>query len=433
MRVRNWLTRRLLGKALGSPDFSDLRRLPRRLTLPLRRDGLDPVPRLGELRSTEPVSMFTKLAGTRIWLVTGYDEVRSVLSDATQYSNDIRPWIGKADATGADAIGGLGFTDPPDHTRLRKYLTPEFTRRRLARLQPRIEEIVHTQLDALAASSAPVDLVSTFSFPVPFQVIWELLGLPDVDREEFQRLGTARFDASQGMVGVLGAASEARTFLIEAAARQRSNPGEGLLGSLVRNHGDAISDVELGSFADGLFLGGYETSASMLSLGTLLLLQNREAYDQIRREPETAEALVEEMLRYLTVVQVAFPRFARVDHDLGGHRVRAGDVVACSLSGANRDLVFGDHSERFDPRRELPTTQLAFGHGIHRCIGAELARMELRTAFRGLASRFPHMTLAVDVAELTFRELSIVYGVERLPVFTNTDAAHPADSPVPVR
>ncbi len=421
-RVKRWVGRRLLGKALAVPDFSDLRHLPPSLHLPLQRDGLDPVPGLAAVRASEPVHRLATLMGMRVWVVTGYDEARSVLADTRRFSTDIRPFVGKSGATGADAIGGLGFTDPPEHTRLRRFLTPEFTRRRLARLQPRINEIVSDQLDRLAGAEAPVDLVRDFAFPVPFRVIWELLGLPEVDRREFQRIGTARFDASQGTVGVFGAASEARAFLLEAAVRQRQHPGEGLLGSLVRRHGNEITDLELGSFADGLFLGGYETSASMLSLGTCQLLQDRRTFAQLRQQPDTADALVEEMLRYLSVVQVAFPRFAREELELGGQRIRAGDVVACSLSGANRDPVFGVEPDSFDPLRMPESAHLAFGHGAHRCIGAELARMELRTAFTTMARRFPGLRLAVDPAALSFRQLSIVYGLDRLPVLIGAPA-----------
>ncbi|MGH3501930.1 MAG: cytochrome P450 [Nocardioidaceae bacterium] len=414
--------RRLLGKALARRlDLTRLHSVPKRLRMPLLRNGVDPVPELGQTRERAPVHNFGNLLGINIWLVTGHAEAKAVLADRSSYRNNVRHLVAGGDTATADGIGGLGFTDPPDHTRLRKLLTPEFTRRRLARLEPAIDDIVERRLDELESSGPDCDLVSAFSVPIPFQVICELLGLPLEERARFQALGPARFDVSEGAAGVFGAASKSREFLFEMVARQRENPGDGLIGTLIKEHGDELDDVELGGLADGTFLGGYETSASMLSLGTLVLLQNPEAY-AMARDPEAIDGIVSELLRYLSVVQVAFPRFARHDHDLFGHAVSAGDVVLCSLSGADRDPVFGAGADRFDPHRPAGP-HLAFGHGLHRCVGAELARMELRAAFSSLSRRFPDLSLAVAPEELNFRKLSIVYGVEALPVRLHPPAA----------
>jgi cytochrome P450 len=155
----------------------------------------------------------------------------------------------------------------------------------------------------------------------------------------------------------------------------------------------------------------------MLALGTLVLLRDPDNFARIRNEPGSVDEIVEELLRYLTVVQVAFPRFAKHDQELFGQQVKKGDLVAVSLSGADRDkAVFGDNAEDFWPRRAAPAAHLAFGHGMHRCVGAELARMELRAAFTGLANRFPDLALAISEDQLRFRDFSIVYGVESLPV-----------------
>lgn len=412
------LTRKALLKVMPkqSIDLSRLDKVPDSLGWPLRRDGFDPQPRLGETRADEPVHLLTNLLGMNVFLVTGIEEGNTVLREPRAYSTDIRPYVGKSGAADGD-IGGLGFTDPPDHTRLRKFITPEFTMHRLERIRPMISRIVEQQLveiEELSASGEPVDLVPTFGFPVPFLVICELLGLPDHDRETFRQLGSARFDVTGGGVGSIGAISDSREFLKDATRRQRSEPGPGLIGQIIREHGDEINDYDLAGLADGVFNGGMETSASMLAMGTAVLLGDPASWERIRTDDASVEPIVEELLRYLSVVQVAFPRFAKADVMVGDKQVRKGDVVLVSIPGVNRDPVLGDVPDAFDPTRAATQSHLAFGHGIHRCVGAELARMELRIAFPALARRFPQMMLAGD--DLGFRESSIVYGVERVPV-----------------
>jgi cytochrome P450 len=409
----------------GGIDLSQLAKVPDRLAWPLHRDGVDPVTRLGELRAEQPVAKLTSFLGMDVWLVTGDAEARQVLSDTSGYSNDIRPFMGSRGSTTDGDIGGLGFTDPPEHTRLRKLLTPEFTMRRLERLRPRIAEIVERQLDAMEEQGPVVDLVPSFAFPVPFLVICELLGLPDEERDTFRQLGSARFDVSSGGQGVFGAVSDSRRFLMEATRRQRSRPGDGLIGQIIGEYGDDISDFDLGGLADGVFTGGLETSASMLALGTAVLLEHPDEYRRVADDPTVVDRTVEELLRYLGVVQIAFPRFPKRDVELGGHHIARGDVVICHLAGANRDARLSPALDRFDPGRP-PLSHLSFGHGFHRCVGAELARMELRAAFPALARRFPDLAVAAD--RLDYRQQSIVFGVESLPVRL-TPAVVPAWGP----
>jgi cytochrome P450 len=424
-QVHPRLGRGLLARAVGQDfDLSRVRTVPKSLRLPLLRDGLDPVPALAEVRAAEPVSRLASFFGRTIWVTTGSEEARALLADPSSFSNDIRPLVGSVQATGAHSIGGLGFTDPPDHPRLRRILTPEFTVRRLERLRPRIAEIVDRQLQVVADAGPVVDLVQTFAFPIPFLVICELLGLPDEDREEFHRIGNARFDVTQGGVGAFGAASESREFLLAATRRQRANPGDGLLGAIITELGEDIDDTTLSGLADGVFLGGYETTASMLALGALTLLQSSDGRVAVGEGEQASADVVEELLRYLSVVQVAFPRFARRDMEVYGKQIVAGDVMLFSLSGANRDGRLASAMDAFDPRRQgIP--HLAFGHGFHRCVGAELARMELRTAYPALLQRFPQMRLAVLPESLRFHKLSIVYGVDSLPVVPGPSLAEP--------
>ncbi|MFT4286595.1 cytochrome P450 [Nocardioides sp.] len=413
-----------LGSRGGSspmPDITTLRKVPEHLTYPLRRDGVDPVPQLAEQRAIDPVHKLGEILGIKIWLVSGHEEAKAVLADMTSYSNDIRHLLGNRRQDSAEGVGGLGFTDPPDHTRLRGVLTPEFTMRRLRRLEEGIGAIVERSLDEMAAAAASgdgtVDLVDKFGFEIPFRVICDLLGMPDDVREEFHALGVARFDISKGGTEVFGAATETRTFLIDTVKAQRDAPGDGMIGEIIRTRGDDFDDVELGGLADGVFLGGYETSAAMLSMGAYVLTRNPEAYRLLREgTPAEVNQVVDELLRYLCPVQIAFPRFAKSDHDLFGHTVKKGDVVIVSLAGANRDPRAVPNPEQFD-LRNAETMHFAFGHGLHRCVGAELARIELRAALTGLARRFPDLAMATDdLGELGFRDLSIVYGLDRLPV-----------------
>ena len=428
-RVGVWLLNRTMRNGI---DLRKLRFLPDHLTLPLKRGGLDPLPELMAVQAVEPVKKLADLFGKGVWLVTGYDEAREVLAGGAElWSNDLGQFVSQDGRTAEEQIGGLGMTDPPLHTQLRRYLTPEFTMRRLARLQPGIERIVAARLDAMEAAGADgsaVDLVQEFAFAVPFDVICDLLGLPVEDRKRFLELGVARFDLAEGGAGVFGAAAHTREFLINAVREQRANPGDGLIGALVEEHGDELDDVTLGGIADGVFLGGYETSASMLALGAYLITTTPEAGRMLRSDPESVDRVVEELLRHLCVVQLAFLRFAKQDVEIGDRLIKEGDAVGVSLLAANRDPRLGEGLDTFDPTRE-PVRHLSFGWGMHRCVGAELARMELRTALRMLAERFPDLAMAADISELDFRKLSAVYGVEALPVRLYGDELADAAAP----
>ncbi len=421
-RLVTTLTRAVRQRVLartGGVDLSRLDKVPESLAWPLRRDVTAPSARLQATRNADPVQRLVRLFGMEVWLVTGDEECREVLADSASYSTDIRPYMGRSGSATDGDIGGLGFTDPPDHTRLRRLLVPEFTMRRLQRLAPLIQQVVDRQLDELEAAAARtgdgvVDLVPTVAFPVPFLVICDLLGLPDERRETFRSLATQRFDVTGGGPGTLGAIGGSRGFLLAEVARQRHDPGPGLIGQLIREHGDEVSDFELGGLADGVFTGGLETSASMLALGTAHLLEHRELWHRLRADPSIAPALVDELLRLLSVVQVAFPRFARHDVVVAGRTIPAGSVLLCSLPAANRDPRTG-HGDDLDLGRAGPG-HLAFGHGFHRCIGAELARMELVTTLTTMARRLPDLALAAAPEDLEHRALSIVFGVESVPV-----------------
>jgi cytochrome P450 len=395
------------GFDLGSSWF-----VPARVLAPLRRNGLNPVPELARMQANGPVTRLP--LPVTVWLVTGYEASKQVLADLESFSNDFGHF--KEMGLFADeAPGGLGFSDPPEHTRLRKVLTPEFTMRRLSRLIPRIEAIVADQLDLMSMKDGPVDLVEDFAMPVPALTICELLGVPASEREEFQRRSVARFDLGGAATASMSAVSESVVYFRELVRAQRQAPNDGLLGELIRKHGDELDDDELAGLADGLLTGGFETTASMISLGTLAMLRDPGLLAKVRDDDTAVGGVVDELLRHQTVVQVAFLRIARKDLDIAGTKVRAGDIVACSLSQANRDPSVYSTPDAICPERAAGQ-HLAFGYGAHRCIGAELAKMELRIAYPALVRRFREMRLAVDPGDLSFRKLSIVYGLHSLPV-----------------
>ncbi len=392
------------------------------MPLHMRRDQFDPSPDLAKLRSGAPVTrielFFREDAGTT-WLVTGYEEARQVLGDAAHFLN--APDGGKPEGRSRDdggpgeAQGFLLGMDPPDHTRVRRMLTGEFTVRQMRRLQPRIDAIVTGLLDDMERAGPPADLMQSFALPIPSLVICELLGVPYADRAGFQRRSELRMDMSRSPEERAAFGAQSLRYMFKLVKLQRADPGDDVLGMLVRDHGDELTDRELVAIGDLMLGAGHETTASMLGLGTALLLVNPDQLALLRDGPSVADRAVEELLRYVSIIHTPVPRTAKTDVVIGGQLISAGDRVLCSVPVANRSGDFGDDMDRLDLSRD-PVPHLAFGHGVHYCIGAHVARMEMRTAFPALLRRFPSLSLAVPIEEVQFRTSSPVYGLESLPV-----------------
>jgi cytochrome P450 len=363
----------------------------------VRRDGLDPDPLL---LAQETVRRLPVPFGVRAWVVTGHDETRAVLAGHTAFSNDFLGRFGGV-ASADHEPGGLGLSDPPDHTRLRRVLAPEFTAHRLASMKPVVSAIVEGQLDVLhdAAHGGPVDLVADFGLPIASRTIARHLGLSAVDLDRLARLSRARFELDGGRSGPFAQMSDSVDLLLDVVRRERSSPGNGLLGRLVRAHGSSLTDLELAGVADGLWTGGLESTASTLALGGYVLARDRPLAQSVR-DGSDATRWIEELLRQTSAVQVTFPRIARGDVVLAGQCIRRGDIVVCSLSAVNH-------------RRGAGASHLAFGHGIHRCVGSELARIELRTALPALVRRFPDLRVH---AEPAWRAASFVFGAATVAV-----------------
>ncbi|MEU5867671.1 MULTISPECIES: cytochrome P450 [unclassified Nonomuraea] len=388
--------------------------------LHMRRVEFDPAPELGEVRDQERIKRIDALLGLEAWVVTRYADVREVLGDAERFKLARQ---GAARMPGAPELseeqlaelraGNLLGQDPPEHTRLRRMLTPEFTIRRMKRLEPRIRDIVNEHLDAMEATGSPADLVSSFALPIPSLVICELLGVPYEDRADFQRRSGRMLDLSLPVEERVAANFESRAYMRDLVTRMRTDPGEDLLGMLIREHGDDLTTSELVGIGNLLLLAGHETTSNMLSLGTLALLRNPGQLALLRKEPERIDATVEELLRWLSIVHSGTIKFTSREVELGGRTIGAGEMILCSLPAANRDPAFIADPDTLDITRGAPG-HVAFGHGVHHCLGAPLARMEMKIAFPALFERFPGLRPTEATPE--FRSFNVVYGLTALEV-----------------
>jgi cytochrome P450 len=391
--------------------------------LPMERDAgpFAPPSAITRLRAGRPVSPLAFPDGHQGWLVTGYEAVRQMMAD-TRFSSRLdlgvvhvpydTPGMPVATEPSPQIPGLFIAMDPPDHSRLRRKLIGAFTVKRMRALEEHIAEIVERQLDELAAMAPPVDLVKHFALPVPSLVICELLGVPYADRDTFQ-LNSAKFLVREQTLEEKGAAYAAMTsYLAQLVIGKRAEPGEDILSDLARDEDLGIE--ELVGIAFLLLLAGHETTANMLSLGTFALLENPEQLAELRAEPALTPDAVEELMRYLSVADI-FYRYASEDLELGGETIAAGSTVVVSLLAANRDPERFENPDRLDIHRKA-RGHVSFGHGVHQCLGQQLARIEMRAGFDGLLRRFPSLRLAVPADEVRLRTDMNIYGVHELPV-----------------
>lgn len=389
--------------------------------LHMRRDGFDPTAELRAIRESTGVRVVQNALGMDVYLVTRHDDVKAVLADHERFSNTRPPGFAGAQTPDSDAeqaraqAGNLLANDPPEHQRLRRMLTPEFTLRRINRLQPRIVAIVDQHLDAMAQAGPPSDLVESFALPIPSLVICELLGVPYADRADFQRRSARQLDFSLPLPERMEMARQSRDYMQTLVRLARRTPGDDILGMLVREHGGELTDDELVGVAGLLLLAGHETTSNMLSLGVLALLRHPEQLAAVRDDPAAVGPAVEELLRWLSIVHSGIPRITTTDVEVAGVPIPKGQLVFVSLPSANRDPDFIDAPETFDIGRGA-LGHLAFGHGVHHCLGAPLARMELRIALPALLQRFPGLALAEPFSDVAFRSFHFIYGLRSLQV-----------------
>ena len=375
----------------------------------------DPYSVHARLRAQRPVARVIMPGGTPAWLVTGYAQARAALTDPRLLKLP-KGWRPDPDSLLASLDLHMLNLDPPDHERLRKLVNKAFTARRVQELRPRITAITAGLLDDMS-TRREVDLLASFAFPLPITVICELLGVPVADRDQF-RAWSATIVADTVSSEVFQAHATAMTGYFQALlAARRREPADDLLSALVaaRDEEDRLSENELLSMAFLLLVAGHETTVNLIASGMLALLLNPGELARLRADPSLLNGAVEELLRYVNPVNNATFRFTSEPVQIGGVPIGPGEVVLVSLSGANRDPSRYADPDRLDLGRDSGG-HLAFGHGIHYCLGAPLARLEAEIAFAGLLERFGSMTLAVPEDELRWRPSTLIHGLESLPV-----------------
>jgi cytochrome P450 len=392
------------------------------IAFPVERDGLFGPPRaLREIAASGRPRRLRFPDGHVGWLVGDYANARAVLGDrrfdvgvTRQASGQPGKYEAYDAAIGPLRAGAMTQADPPAHTRLRRAVGERLSPASVNARSGAVAEIVRDQLDALEAAGSPADLCRHFALPIPSRVICDLLGVPADDAQHFVEPTELLLSQHATPDDVVRSFASFTEYVREVVARKRAHPEDDLLSDMLR--AEELTDVEIAGLALELFVTGHETTAGLIAMSTLVLLADRARWELLRSEPDLAEGALDELLRYVTVVDIGFTRTAREDLTIGGVEVAAGESVAVSLLAANHDPDAFDATEDVDLRR-ADSRHLAFGHGIHKCLGQYLARLETRLALSALVERFPDLQLAVAPAEVPLESTDAgVYSVRELPV-----------------
>jgi cytochrome P450 len=376
----------------------------------------DPLGFFARLRESRPVAPVRMPGYGRAWIVTRYADVRTVLTDP-RLAKDVHRWPGGGRSRPSEATGVYAHmlhADPPDHTRLRRLVQKAFTPRRAA-LRPQAEEIAAGLLDEMAAAAPGhvTDLLGAYARPLPIAVLCELLGIPAADRPWIAVTVAAYDDRAQHQ----RVERELAAYFTELIAARRAEPGDDLVSALACDSGaaDGLTGNELVATVFLLVMAGFDTTVNLIASGTLALLTHPGEKIRLRQDPSLLPAAVEELLRYTSPVNHANDRFTTEDVPVGDVVIPAGEWVFPAISSANRDPTQFPDPDRLDLGRDT-SGHVAFGHGVHHCLGAPLARMEAEVALGALLTRFPRISLAVPPAELRWRPVSLMNGLESLPV-----------------
>jgi cytochrome P450 len=377
----------------------------------------DPPTELTRLRAESPLVRMAYPDGHVGWLATNYRLNREILADARFSSRQEllhTPTPGAATKAGLLPPAPPGMfigVDPPEHTRYRRLLTGKFTVRRMRLLAERVELIAAGHLDAMAEHGPAVDLVDVYAQPIPAQTICELLGVPYQDREFFQQHAMTMNKRDTEPQEQYAAMTAIQGYLSELVLAKQQSPTNDLLSDLTT--GD-LTHEELTNIGTLLLAAGLDTTANMIALGMYALFRNPDQLAALRADPSIIDSTVEELLRYLTIPHTNV-RAALEDVAIDGQLIRKGDTVTLSLQTANRDPDRFPNPDVLDLTREA-NGQLAFGHGVHQCLGQQLARVQMRVAFPALLGRFRTLALAIPAADVPLRTDHDIYGVHALPV-----------------
>ena len=386
---------------------------------PMERESpYDPPPRILQLLRDEPVSRVTLWNGQEAWLVTRYDDVRTLLTNPDLSADVRKPGYPKVSAALAHFTEGLlNHMDSPEHDVYRRMLAPDFMVKRVESLRPDVEKLVDDLLDAMQTHGAPVDLVASFAFPIPALVTCSILGVPYDRKDFFVHCAEAFLSGTSTAEAAAQAGRELHSYLGELIEAKKASPGNDTLSRMVTEFvaTGQLEETVLVTLAELLLIAGFDTTANMIALGTLTLLRHPDQLEELKANPEQWPGAMEELLRYLTITHRGRHRVATADIVVGGQLIRAGEGVIAAQDAANRDPDTFPNPDELDIHREA-RHHLAFGHGVHQCIGAAVARVELEVAYARLFARFPGLELAVPHDQIRFKHGSSVYGVTELPV-----------------
>ncbi|HJP79645.1 MAG TPA: cytochrome P450 [Pseudonocardiaceae bacterium] len=387
--------------------------------LPVERPAGCPFDPPSALRDRPALSRLAYPDGHVGWLATTRDVARAVLADpkfSIRYEYLHIPYeTGTSGPYPPAEPGDFTGMDAPEHTRYRHLLVGEFTVRRMRQLTDRIEQVTAKQLDEMERVGPPIDLVQAFSLPVPTAMICEMLGVPYEEQETFLRnaivITASRPGETISVEDWTKAITDLQAYVGELVAAKRRKPTDDMLSDLTTKD---LTDQELANIGVMLLGAGLETTSSMISLGTWTLLNNPEQLAALRADPTKIDSCVEELLRYLSIVPVIM-RTALEDTELAGQEIRKGETITLHLAQANRDTKYYPNPDSVDIARDA-VTQVAFSHGIHQCIGQQLARVELKVTLPALINRFPNLRLAVPADEVVLGGNASMAGVKEMPV-----------------
>ncbi|TDD45257.1 cytochrome P450 [Kribbella antibiotica] len=394
-----------------------------RPAFPLERPSgcpFDPASGYAALRDREAPSKVTTPAGVDAWVFARYDDVRTVLRDPglSSRSAPSEHVVVDADLEREVESGSILQVDGQAHRRLRRVLATEFAVKRMEAYRPRVAALIDEHIDAMLAQGGPIDLVEAFALPIPSLVICELLGVPYEDRAEFQERSAVLVSIDADPEEVLRVSDALNQYMAGLVMAKQAKRDDDMLSRIISRGeelGEDLTIPELVTIGITLLIAGHETTANMIALSTLALLREPGQLAALREKPELAAGAVEELLRYLSVVHFGVFRHVTDEIAAGPAVIETGDFLVAALSAANRDADVFENPDELDVARTGPA-HVAFGFGPHQCLGQQLARVELQEVFTRLYTRIPTLRLAVPFEEIKFKDNTLVYGVQSLPV-----------------